>query len=140
METHVHAYLRFLPACAMSTGPGAQASGMVKCLVMYWQNHGRIWIMGNPASDGKWIALLQSDTGIANWDVKGAAGDRCFAFDYDASGCQDHLFVYRRTTGAVYIIKKTTHVAPPRPRLVVPPAGWKQQPSQCKYHIFSRKV
>lgn len=42
--------------------------------------------------------------GIAGYDLKSPA-DRAFAFDYDHSGKQDHLVLYRPGTGTIWIIK-----------------------------------
>jgi len=48
----------------------------------------------------------QSGLGIGGYDISSTA-DRMIAFDYNSSGKQDHLLLYRPGTGVVWILQNT---------------------------------
>ncbi len=80
-------------------------SGKLDYLALYRPRTGTIWILKN--SGGNFSPVYhQGDpgNGIGGYDLKSAA-DRAFAFDYDHSGKQDHLALYRPGTGTIWILK-----------------------------------
>ncbi|KAK4448426.1 immune inhibitor A peptidase M6-domain-containing protein [Podospora aff. communis PSN243] len=83
------------------------SSGKLDHLVFYRPSKGAIFIIRkNP--DGTFSSVYtQGDpgSGIGGYDLKSTA-DRVFAFDYDRSGKQDHLALYRPGKGAFFIVRK----------------------------------
>jgi hypothetical protein len=83
------------------------SSGKQDHLVLYRPGTGTIWILKNV--DGLFSPVYQQGdpgSGIGGYDLKSPA-DRVFAFDYDGSGKQDHLALYRPGTGTMWILKNT---------------------------------
>jgi len=85
-------------------------SGKLDHLALYRPGTGTFWILKNTA--GAFSAVYaQGDpgSGIGGYDLKSAA-DRSFAFDYDHSGKQDHICLYRPGTGTMWILKNAAGV------------------------------
>jgi hypothetical protein len=83
------------------------SSGKLDHLVFYRPGRGAIFILEN--SFGVFTSVYaQGDPGIGigGFDLKSPA-DRIFAFDYDSSGKQDHLCIYRPGTGTFWILKQS---------------------------------
>jgi DNA-binding winged helix-turn-helix (wHTH) protein len=70
-------------------------------LVFYRPGTGIIWILRNV--DGRFSPVFVGH-GIGGYALKSGA-DRAFAFDYDHSGKQDHLVLYRLGTETICILK-----------------------------------
>jgi endonuclease/exonuclease/phosphatase family metal-dependent hydrolase len=79
-------------------------SGRLDHLVLYRPGAGTIWILKN--SGGTFSAVYAKDSGIGGYDLAEPA-DRVFAFDYNGSGKQDHLALYRPGFGTIWILKNT---------------------------------
>ena len=82
-------------------------SGKLDHLVLYRPGTGTLWILKN--SGGHFHAVYaQGDpgNGIGGYDLLSPA-DRVIAFDYDGSGKQDHLVLYRPGTGTIWILKNS---------------------------------
>lgn len=80
-------------------------SGKLDHIALYRPRTGTFWILKNAAGTFSPV-YHQGDpgTGIGGYDLKSAA-DRSFAFDYNHSGCQDHIALYRPGTGTFWILK-----------------------------------
>jgi DNA-binding winged helix-turn-helix (wHTH) protein len=76
-------------------------SGRLDHLALYRPGQGVIFFVKN--SGGTFISLYAGD-GLGKYDLKSAA-DRVIAFDYDHSGRQDHLVLYRLDEGIVAILR-----------------------------------
>lgn len=101
------------------------SSGCLDHVGLFDTAEGRIWLMTCPNSDGNWdIVYRQDSRGIGPWNVKGGINDRCFAFDYDSSGCNDHILAYTRHHGNIWILKRANHQPGPNKLL-----GQTQRPS-----------
>jgi len=70
-------------------------------LVFYRPGTGIIWILRNV--DGRFSAVF-AGRGIGGYELNSKA-DRIFAFDYDHSGKQDYLVLYRLGTETICILK-----------------------------------
>jgi hypothetical protein len=83
------------------------SSGKQDHLVLYRPGTGTIWILKNTGGAFSTV-YAQGDPGhgIGGYDLKSPA-DRVFAFDYDSSGKQDHLALYRPGTGTIWILKNS---------------------------------
>jgi len=79
-------------------------SGKQDHLVLYRPGAGKISILKNTA--GTFSAVYQSDSGIGGYDLADPA-DQVLPFDFDHSGKQDHLVLYRPGTGKISILKNT---------------------------------
>ena len=81
------------------------SSGKLDHLVCYRPGPGlgRVWIVRNNA-DGTFTQVY-GQQGIGGYDMADPA-DRIIAYDYDGSGCLDHLVCYRPGSGAIFIVKK----------------------------------
>ena len=81
------------------------SSGKLNHIVLYRPGTGTIWIIRNLGGDNFSAVYRQGDpgSGIGGYDLKSTA-DRAFAFDYDSSGKQDHLVLYRPGTGTIWIL------------------------------------
>ena len=80
-------------------------SGKLDHLVFYRPGTGTMWILRN--DNGKFSPVYSMGApglGIGNYNLKSAA-DLAFAFDYDHSGKQDHLALYRPGTGTIWILR-----------------------------------
>lgn len=80
-------------------------SGKMDHLALYRPATGTFWILKH--AGGTFTPVYhQGDpgTGIGGYDMKSAA-DEAFAFDYDHSGRQDHIALYRPGTGTFWILK-----------------------------------
>ncbi|KVO93856.1 hypothetical protein WL01_25975 [Burkholderia ubonensis] len=80
--------------------------GKLDHLALYRPGTGTIWILRHV--HGEFAPVYrQGDpgSGIGGYDLKSPA-DRAFAFDYDHSGRQDHLDLYRPGTGTMWILKR----------------------------------
>jgi hypothetical protein len=81
------------------------SSGKLDHVVLYRPGTGTIWIIRNVG--GKFSTVYQQGdpgAGIGGYDLKSPA-DRAFAFDYDGSGKQDHIVLYRPGTGTIWILR-----------------------------------
>jgi DNA-binding winged helix-turn-helix (wHTH) protein len=76
-------------------------SGRQDYLALYRPGTGGILFVKN--SGGTFISVYGGD-GLGQYDLKSAA-DRVIAFDYDHSGRQDHLALYRLDAGIVAILR-----------------------------------
>jgi Trypsin len=72
-------------------------------LIMYRPGAGVI-IIARHNPDGGWSSALESATGISVDDLSSPA-DRILPFDYDHTGKQDHLLLYRPGSRAVVILR-----------------------------------
>jgi hypothetical protein len=82
-----------------------ESSGKLDHVVLYRPGTGTIWIIQNQG--GKFSTVYQQGDpgqGIGGYDLKSTA-DRAFAFDYDSSGKQDHIVLYRPGTGTIWILR-----------------------------------
>jgi hypothetical protein len=82
-------------------------SGKQDHIALYRPGTGTMWILKNTV--GTFAPVYhQGDpgNGIGGYDLKSAA-DQAFAFDYDHSGKQDHIALYRPGTGTMWILKNT---------------------------------
>ena len=88
-------------------------SGKQDHLALYRPGTGTMWILKN--TGGVFSPVYQQGdpgNGIGGYDLRSPA-DRAFAFDYDGSGKQDHLALYRPGTGTMWILKNTGGVFSP---------------------------
>jgi DNA-binding winged helix-turn-helix (wHTH) protein len=76
-------------------------SGKPDHLALYRPGTGRIFFVKN--SGGTFVPIYTGN-GLGQYDLKSAA-DRVIAFDYDHSGRQDHLVLYRLDAGVVAVLK-----------------------------------
>jgi DNA-binding winged helix-turn-helix (wHTH) protein len=76
-------------------------SGRQDYLALYRPGTGAIFFVKN--SGGTFVSMYGGD-GLGQYDLKSAA-DRVIAFDYDHSGRQDHLVIYRVDAGIVAILR-----------------------------------
>ena len=81
------------------------SSGKLDHIVLYRPGTGTIWIIRNQGDNNFSAVYQQGDPGIGigGYDLKSTA-DRAFAFDYDSSGKQDHMVLYRPGFGAIWIL------------------------------------
>jgi DNA-binding winged helix-turn-helix (wHTH) protein len=77
-------------------------SGKLDHLALYRPGRGVIYFVKN--SGGTFITIYEGREGLAQYDLKSAA-DRVIAFDYDHTGRQDHLALYRLDAGIVAILR-----------------------------------
>jgi hypothetical protein len=88
-------------------------TGKLDHLAIYRPGTGTFWILKNEA--GVFSPVYhQGDpgNGIGGYDLKSPA-DRAFAFDYDHSGKQDHIALYRPATGTFWIVKNAGGIFSP---------------------------
>lgn len=88
-------------------------SGKLDHLVLYRPGRGAIFIVRNVG--GVFTPVFaQGDpgAGIGGFDLRSPA-DRAFAFDFDGSGCPDHLVFYRPGRGAIFILRNSGGVFTP---------------------------
>ncbi|KAF8333000.1 hypothetical protein F5887DRAFT_684845 [Amanita rubescens] len=81
-------------------------SGKLDHLVLYRPGTGTIWILKN--SNGQFAPVYQQGdpgVGIGGYDLKSPA-DLVYAFDYNKTGNQDHLVLYRPGTGTIWLLKR----------------------------------
>jgi len=80
-------------------------SGKLDHLVLYRPGTGTMWILKNTGGTFSPVYAEGSPgTGIGGFDLRDPS-DRAFAFDYDQSGKQDHIVLYRPGTGTIWILK-----------------------------------
>ncbi|MEV6300041.1 PASTA domain-containing protein [Actinoplanes sp. NPDC051861] len=78
-------------------------TGKLDHLVVYRPGTATISVLRN--KNGMFAPVFQSNGGgIGGYDLRDNR-DQAFAFDYDRSGKQDHIVIYRPGTGAIYILK-----------------------------------
>ncbi len=82
------------------------SSGKQDHLVLYRPGTGIIYIVGKNSS-GAYVPVFSSVNGIGGYDLAWTE-DRILAFDYDGSGKQDHLVIYRPGRGLIYILGKNS--------------------------------
>jgi uncharacterized protein YjbI with pentapeptide repeats len=90
-------------------------TGHLDHLVCYRPGTGIVWILekgtdqnNNLTFDKVWPqANTDSTSGIGGYNLQDPA-DRIIAFDYYGTGHLDHLVCYRRGTGTIWILEKTT--------------------------------
>ena len=88
-------------------------SGYLDHIVLYRPGRGAIYILKN--NNGQFSPVYRQDDpggGIGGFDLKSPA-DSAFAFDYDRSGRQDHIVIYRPGKGAIFILKNVSGVFSP---------------------------
>ncbi|GHO90307.1 hypothetical protein KSF_003550 [Reticulibacter mediterranei] len=74
-------------------------SGNQDYLVLYRPGKGILWILKhNDDIEGQFLPVYQTTNGIGNFPLNNAA-DQVLAFDYEHSGNQDYLVLYRPGTG-----------------------------------------
>jgi hypothetical protein len=78
-------------------------SGKLDHLLVYRPGSGPVWILRHNAND-TYHAVVHSQAGLGGFDLTSTA-DRIVPFDYDHSGKQDHLLVYRPGSGRTAILK-----------------------------------
>jgi len=78
--------------------------GSTDHLVLYRPGSGMIYIMEN--LNGTFTPVYQSQSGIGGYDLK-SASDKILAFDYNGTGNQDHLLLYRPGTGIAWILQNS---------------------------------
>jgi len=71
-------------------------------LVLYRPGAGTIHILQH--SPNNFLPIYNSGSGISGYDLRSPA-DRGFAFDYDHSGRNNHIVIYRPGTGTIWIMK-----------------------------------
>jgi hypothetical protein len=79
------------------------STGNLDHLVFYRPGTGVAWIMENSA--GTFAPVFKSGTGVAGFDLS-QTEDLMLAFDYDSTGKQDHLVLYRPGQGAIVIAER----------------------------------
>jgi hypothetical protein len=80
-------------------------SGKLDHIALYRPGTGTFWILRN--NNGRFHPVYsQGDPGqgIGGYDLK-SPKDLAFAFDYDRTGKQDHIVLYRPGTGTLWILK-----------------------------------
>lgn len=80
-------------------------SGKLDHIALYRPGTGTFWIIGN--NNGNFYPVYQQGDpgeGIGGYDLK-SSKDLAFAFDYDHTGKQDHIVLYRPGTGTLWILK-----------------------------------
>lgn len=77
-------------------------SGKLDHIFFYRPGGRQFWMIKN--SNGNFSAVFQSALGIPGYDLLNP-GDRAIAFDYDHSGKQDHLCLYR-PGASIFVIYK----------------------------------
>ncbi|KAK0708425.1 hypothetical protein B0H67DRAFT_496985 [Lasiosphaeris hirsuta] len=82
------------------------STGKLDHMVFYRPGTGTIWILRNDRNGTFTPVYAQGDpgTGIGGFDLS-SVEDRIFAFDYDHSGKQDHLAIYRPGAGTIWILR-----------------------------------
>ncbi len=76
-------------------------NGKADHLVFYRPGQQVIFILAN--NGGNFQPALQSFNGIGGYDLK-STDDRIFAFDFNGSGIEDHLVLYRPGAGVLFIL------------------------------------
>lgn len=85
-------------------------SGHQDHIVLYRPGSGLISIFKNQG--GVFSAVFQQSNGIGGYDLR-SENDRIFAFDFDHSGKQDHLVLYRPGSGLITILKNQNGIFSP---------------------------
>jgi hypothetical protein len=78
-------------------------SGKLDHLLAYRPGSKIVFILEH-GSDNGWHAVYASANGIAGYDLAGGT-DQAVAFDFDHSGKQDYLLLYRTVSRLAYVIK-----------------------------------
>ena len=78
--------------------------GTADHLIAYRPGAGVAFVLENTNGSGNFTALQTSTTGIGGYDLK-LTSDRLIAYDYSATGNQDHLVAYRPGAGVAYVIQ-----------------------------------
>lgn len=83
-----------------------RSSGKNDHLCLYRPGTGTMWILRNDAGNFTPV-FRQGDPGqgIGGYDLKSPA-DRAFAFDWNSSGKQDHIALYRPRTGTFWVVRR----------------------------------
>ena len=79
-------------------------SGKMDHIVFFRAGHGVVFIVRNQGGIFTPVYSSGRSRGIGNFDFM-SPNDRCFAFDFDQTGRQDHIFCYRAGDGIVSIIR-----------------------------------
>jgi hypothetical protein len=79
-------------------------TGKLSHLVTYRSGDGILYILKN--SGGTFSPVYAAGNGIGGYDLR-SDNDRVFAFDYDMTGRQDHLVLYRPGQGTIWILRNT---------------------------------
>ena len=82
------------------------SSGKTDHLALYRAGQGVFFILQNV--NGVFIPVLQTYNGIGGYNLM-SADDLVFAYDFDRSGYNDHLVLYRHGTGTVWILRKNSN-------------------------------
>ncbi|CAM1500910.1 Fc.00g100720.m01.CDS01 [Cosmosporella sp. VM-42] len=84
-----------------------ESSGKLDHIVLYRPQYGAIFILRRQGSGYVPVyAQGHGGGGIGAYDLR-SPDDRIFAFDYNHSGCMDHLALYRPGTGTIWILKRS---------------------------------
>jgi hypothetical protein len=78
------------------------SSGKMDHLLLYRAGTGMVWILKN--ASGTFSAVYASAGGIGGYNLASTA-DLIIPFDYNSSGKQDHLLLYRPGTGICWILQ-----------------------------------
>lgn len=83
------------------------SNGHLDHIVFYRPGHRIIYVIRRSQTD-TFTTVLKSHDGIGGYDLA-SSDDRIFAFDYDHSGKQDHLVIYRPGAGIFCILRNDGH-------------------------------
>ncbi|KAI5458423.1 hypothetical protein BGZ63DRAFT_391319 [Mariannaea sp. PMI_226] len=83
------------------------SSGKMDHIALYRPGTGTFWVLKN--SSGKFTPVMSvgdPGNGIGGYDLKSPA-DVAFAYDWDHSGKNDHVALYRPGTGTFWVVKRS---------------------------------
>ena len=80
--------------------------GKNDCIVCYRPGNGIIWILYHAPGATDFTPVVKGSAGIGGYDLKGT-NDQVIAYDYDGSGYNNHLILYRPGLGYIWIIGHT---------------------------------
>jgi len=90
------------------------SNGKMDYICIYRPGAGQFWVLRN-CGGGFWPVYAEGGlggtaNGIAGYDLK-SGSDHALPFDYDSSGKNDHIFLYRKGAQVNFIVKKVAGVA-----------------------------
>lgn len=81
-------------------------SGLNDNVIMYRPGTGEMWILTDEGHRFRSMVWLANPTnGVGGYDLK-SVNDRALAFDYDHSGYQNHIVLYRPGSGLISILAR----------------------------------
>jgi DNA-binding winged helix-turn-helix (wHTH) protein len=115
-------------------------SGKLDHLALYRSGTQMVWILKNEGAGIFTPVYTHSESAAAV--PKGAAdqqspGSQAFAFDYDHSGKQDHLVIYRPEAGSLSILKNSGGTLEQLSSLSVASFGWDPQGPSATSQAFA---